>query len=149
MADKPRTDATRLAQILDGLADYIENSSDEALLEDTRQQGADPEQIAVHVRGVLKSAVKKHQQRELNRAREEYAQQAEAIRTRTVELPANPKTRRSWLQAVFAQQPRLQLAFTIQNRDFAELTDDDVEANLRKLEILGILKNIKLPEDNG
>lgn len=149
MADKPRTDATRLAQILDGLAEYIENSSDEGLLEDARQQGADPEQIAVHVRGVLKSAVKNHQQRELNRAREAYAQQVEAIRTRTVELPAKPETRRSWLQAVFAQQPQLQAAFTMQNRNFSELTDEDVEANLRKLQILGILKDIKLPEDNG
>ena len=149
MADKPRTDAKRLARILDGLAEYIQNSPAEALLEDARQEGHDPEQIAAHVRDVLKVAVKTHQQRELNRAREAYAQEVESIRTRPIQLPAKPETRRSWLQAVFAQQPRLQAAFTMQNREFSTLTDEDVEAHLRKLEMLGILKDIKLPEDNG
>ena len=149
MADKPRTDPNRLARILDGLAEHIENSPAEALLEDARQEGQDPEQIAAHVRGVLKVAVKAHQQRELNRAREAYAQEVESIRTCSIQLPEKPETRRSWLHAVFAQQPRLQAALTMQNREFSELTDEDVEAHLRKLEMLGILKDIKLPEDNG
>lgn len=59
----PVMPAERLGRILDGLAEYIENAPAEALLEDARQEGHDPEQIAAHVRDVLKVAVKTHQQR--------------------------------------------------------------------------------------
>lgn len=43
-----------------GLAEYIENAPAEALLEDARQEGHDPEQIAAHVRGVLGNAARAH-----------------------------------------------------------------------------------------
>lgn len=143
MANKPRDE--RAEKILDGLAEYIENAPAEALLEDAREAGRDPEQIAAQAKSVLLQAVKSHQQRELLKAREAYQQEVASIRNRRIELPSKPETRRNWLQAVFAQQPAL---LTMQNRDFSELTDEDVEANLRKLEILGILKDIKLPVEN-
>lgn len=148
MADKPNHDEPA-AKILDGLADYIENAPGEALLEDARDAGRDPEQMAAQVKNVLMRAVKNHQQRELLRARQAYEREVAAMRTRRIELPAKPETRRNWLAAVLAQRPQMQLAVTMQNRNFSELTNEDVEAHLRKLEMLGILKDVELPEDNG
>jgi hypothetical protein len=148
MADKPRREADELDAILDGLAEYVENAPADALLEDARQDGRDTKKIAAHVKGILQMAVKNYEQRELTKAKEAYAQEVASMATRRIELPTKPKTRRSWLAAVFQQQPQLQAALTMQNREFAELTDHDVEAHLRKLELLGVLKDVKLPEDD-
>src|SRR6266446_1120809 len=134
MADKPRTEAERLARIVDGLAEYIENVPAEEIVEASREEGQNPSEVAAHVKDVLKNAVKNYQQRELMKAKAAYEQEIAAMSERRVHLPKRPETRRRWLDAVFQQQPQLQAAFTLQNRDFSELTDEDIEAHLRKLE---------------
>jgi hypothetical protein len=146
MADKPRREDDELDAILDGLAEYVENAPADTLLEDARQDSRDPKKIAAHVKGVLKMAVKNYEQRELTKAKEAYTQEVASMGVRKIELPTEPRTRRNWLAAVFQQQPQLQAALTMQNREFSELTDEDVDAHLRKLEILGVLKDVKLPE---
>jgi hypothetical protein len=97
---------------------------------------------------VLKNAVKNYQQRELMKAKAAYEQEIAVMSERRVHLPKRPETRRRWLDAVFQRQLQLQAAFTLQNRDFSELTDEDIEARLRKLEVVGVLKDVKLPEDD-
>ena len=149
MADKPGSQAERADRILDALADYIESATGDELLEDARHEGRDPTQIAAHVRNVLQQAVKTQQQGELKKAREGYDSEVASMRSRRIHLPAKAEVRRSWLAAVFVQQPQLRAAFTMQNRDFSDLTDEEIEAHLRKLEILGVLKDVKLPDDNG
>jgi len=130
--------------MLDGLAEHIESAPGEELVEDARCEGRDPDEIAARVKGVLLQAVSDHKQRELKKAREGYEQEVLVMKARHIELPERPEDRRGWLAAVFNQQPQLRAAFTMQNRDFSELTDVDVENHLRKLEMLGVLKDVKL-----
>ena len=134
----------RWQRILDGLAEYIESAEAEEILEEGRLENRDPGQIAEHVRGVLKGAVRAHQQQERARAREGYEHEVVALNQQKIELPEDPATRRHWLAAVFQQQPTL----TLQNRDFNELTDEDVEIHLRNAVMLGCLKDVKLPNDD-
>lgn len=149
MADKVPSQTERLRRILDGVAEHIGSAPGEELIEDARTQGENPEATAAHLKSVLLAAVTNYRQRDLKTARESYEREVAAMRTQHVELPNRPESRRRWLTAVFNQQPQLQAAFTMQNRDFSELTDEDVEAHLRKLDALGVLKHVKLPDDNG
>jgi hypothetical protein len=147
MADKSPSHAERVARILNGLAEHIETVPDQELLDDIRREGEDPQQIATQVKSLLLGAVKAHRQRELNAARAGYAQEVSAIKSREIHLPADPQIKRALFAAVLNQRPQLQAALTLQNRDFSTLTDDDIDAHLRKLEMLGVLKDIKLPDD--
>ena len=131
----------RWQRILDGVAEYIESASAEEVLEDARLGNRDPAQIAAHVRRVLKEAVRAHQQQELARAREGYERDVAALNEQEIDLPDDPEILRSWLAAVFQQYPTL----TLQNRDFNELTNEDIEAHLRKLAMFGLLKDVKFP----
>lgn len=149
MADKVPSQTERLRRILDGVAEHIVTAPGEELVEDARVQEEKPEAIEAHVKNVLLTAVTNYRQRELKMARESYEQEVMAMKARRVELPQRPESRRRWLAAVFSQQPQLQAAFTMQNRDFSDLTDEDVEAHLRKLDALGVLKDVKLPDDHG
>ena len=142
MARKPHNQ--RWQRILDGVAEYIESAPADEVLEDARLEDRDPGQIAAHVRGVLKEAVRAYQQQELTRAREGYEREVATLNQQEIELPDDPATRRLWLAAICQQQPTL----TLQNRDFNELTDEDVETHLRKVVMLGFLKDVKLPNDN-
>ncbi len=148
MADKPNNKAEQLDSILDGLAEYIEDAPSEEILEDAHQEGRDTKRIAIRTKGILQLAVKTYRQRELTKAKEGYELKVAEIKQRVIALPSTPEKRRSWLEAVFSQQPQLQAAFTMQNRDFSQLTDEDVASHLRKLEMLGVLKDINLPEDD-
>jgi hypothetical protein len=149
MADKAPSQTERIRRILDGVAEHIQSAPGEELVEDARTQGENPEAVAAHVKSVLLTAITSYRQRELKAARESYEQAVVSMKARRVELPKRPDSRRRWLAAVFNQQPQLQAAFTMQNRDFSDLTDEDVEAHLRKLDALGVLKDVSLPDDNG
>ncbi len=118
-------------------------------MEASREEGQNPSELAAHIKGVLKNAVRSFQQRELMKAKAAYEQEVAAISRRKVNLPKSPETRRKWLSAVLQQQPQFEVAFTLQNRDFSELTDEDIEAHLKKLEMLGVLKDVRLPEDDA
>jgi hypothetical protein len=146
MSDKAKTGAERLGRILDGLGEYIRNAPGDELLEDARSEGRDPARTAVRVKGLLRQVVRGHRQKQLQKAEEGYEREVSALRSRDIILPKSPERRRNLLAAIFSQQPQLQAAFTFQNRGFSELTDQDIENHLRKLALLGVLDDIKLPE---
>jgi len=146
MSDKAKSGAERLGRILDGLGEYIRNAPGDELLEDARSEGRDPAQTAARLKGLLRQVVKGHQQKQLKKAEEEYEREVSALKFRNIILPKSPERRRNLLAAIFSQQPQLRAAFTFQNRGFSELTDQDIENHLRKLALLGVLDDIKLPE---
>jgi hypothetical protein len=146
MSDKAKSGAERLGRILDALGEYIRNAPGDELLEDARSEGRDPAQTAARVKGLLRQVVKGHRQKQLQKAEEEYEREVSALKSRNIILPKSLERRRNLLAAVFSQQPQLQAAFTFQNRGFSELTDQDIENHLRKLALLGVLDDIKLPE---
>jgi len=148
MVNKPRSESERLGRILDRLAEYIETASGAQLLEDARLEGRDPAKTVKRVKGLLRQAVNTHSLRQLKKAQEGYEESVTAMKSRFVELPATPERRRSLLEAILSQQPALRPAFTFQNRDFTELTDEDVENHLRKLALLGVLDDGKLADED-
>jgi len=148
MNDKKNSGAERLGRILDRVAEYVQNAPGEELLEDARNEGRDPAQTTIRVKGLLRQAVRDYQQKQLKRADEDYEREVAAIKSRQIRLPKTAEQRRGLLAAIFAQQPQLKLAFTFQNRGFSELTDEDVSNHLRKLGLLGVLDEMHLREDD-
>jgi hypothetical protein len=148
MSDKARSGSNRLGRILDELAEYVQNAPGEELLEDARREGRDPAQTTLKLKGLFRHALKAFQEKQLEKAQEEYEREVTAMKSRRVMLPKAPELRRSLLSAIFQQKPQLQAAFTFQNRGFSELTDQDVENHLRKLALLGLLEDMK-PEGDG
>lgn len=148
MSDKPKSDSNRLGRILDRLAEYVQNAPGDDLLEEARREGRDPAQTTARVKGLLRQALKNHQEKQLETAQEEYERAVAAMKSRPIALPRTPAERRSLLAAIFAKQPQLTAAFTFQNRGFSELTDEDVENHLRKLALLGVLEDLKPPEEH-
>jgi len=149
MSDKAKSDSNRLGRILDSLAEYVQNAPGEELLEDARREGRDPAKTTARIKGLFRQALKNHQEKQLETAQAEYERAVAAMKSRTISLPKTPTERRSLLAAVFAKQPQLTAALTFQNRGFSELTDEDIENYLRKLALLGVLDEVKPPEDNG
>jgi len=148
MGKKANNESERLGRILDRIADDIATAPGSELLDDARQDGRDPVQTAAKVKGLLRRALKNHQRGLMKKSQEGYEREVAAIRSRPIELPQTPQRRRELLSAVFSRKPQLQAAFTFQNRGFSELTDEDVENHLRKLALLGILDEVKPPEEN-
>lgn len=148
MDDKAKRGSERLSRVLDRLAEYVQTSPGDELLEDARREGRDPAQTTSRVKGLLRQAVKNYQQKQLEKAQLEYDREVAAMKSRHVSLPKAPEKRRSLLAAIFSQQPQLQAAFTFQNRGFSELTDQDVENHLRKLALLGVLDENHLLKDD-
>ena len=132
----------RWGKILDGVAEYIENAPAEEILEDARLEGLDPKQCAEEVRKTLQEAVVLHgkaKRAEATRAFNEESQTAD----QPVHLPRSPEGRRHLLQVALERG-----SITLQNRDFAELTDEDVEVQLRSLAELGHLDDLDLPDED-
>lgn len=148
MGDKAKSGAERLSRVFDRLAEYIQNSPGDELLEDARREGRDPAQTTLRVKGLFRQAVKNYQQKQLEKAQQEYEHEVAAMKSRHIRLPKAPEQRRSLLAAIFSQQPQLRAAFTFQNRSFSELTDQDIENHLRKLALLGVLEEMHLSEDD-
>ncbi len=147
MSSKPRNDSERFERILDGLGDYIVGASAQELVEDAREENRDPNEISTRVKGILNSAFKAHQQVGLQAAKEGYKREIAAMAACNFELPNTTEGRRSLLFAALTQLPQLQPAFTLQNRDFTTLSDQDVESHLKKLAQLGALNKISVPKE--
>ncbi len=148
MGDKAKSGSVRLGRVLDRLAEYLRNSPGDELLEDARREGRDPAQTTLRVKGLFRQAVKNYEQKQLEKAQQEYEREVAAMKSRQISLPKAPEKRRSLLAAIFSQQPQLRAAFTFQNRGFSELTDQDIENHLRKLALLGVLDEMHLPADD-
>jgi len=147
MGSKSRSDTERLARILDNLAEYTQTAPGDELLEAARDEDRDPAEVSARIKGLLKSSFKAHQQKALVKAHEGYQREIASMSERRFDLPKTAKERKKWFLAAIAQAPQLHPAFTLQNRELSDISDEDIEAHLMKLARLGVLDAINLPED--
>jgi len=147
MGNKSRSHNERLARILDNLGHHIQIAPGDELLEAARENGRDPAEVNARVKDILRSAFKAHQQKALVDAKQGYQREISSISERQFHLPRTAQGRRNWFQAVLSQAPQLQPAFTLQNRELSDLSDEDIESHLKKLAQLGVLDAITLPEE--
>ena len=143
MGDKPLNSAERLRRVIDGLGEYITNAPDQELLEAAREDKRDVVQTSARVKGILKRAVRTQQQVQLIAAREGFRREAAAMAEKSFELPKTKEARRGLFMAAIAQLPQLQPAFTLQNRDFKDFSDEDIEVQLRKMALLDVLSKVQ------
>lgn len=146
MATKPRNEKERLERILDGVGDYLVAAPGKELLGDAVEEGRNPSETTGRIKSILRAAFKQHQQRHLREALEGHRAEVEAISSTHTRLPIEKEKSRSLFMAAMHQLPQHAAAFTLQNRDFSEWSDEDIESHLKKLALLGALKTIKLPE---
>jgi len=147
MPDKPKSGSEELSRIADQLAGYLKEAPASDLLEDAQREGRDPLQTASRVKALFRHTVAEFQKDQLRRTEEAYKRAITEMRSRTVSLPSTPEERRSLLGAILSQQPQFGAAITFQNRDFSDLTDEDVEKHLRKLAVLGVWSDKQGDED--
>jgi hypothetical protein len=147
MAGKARSHTERLARILDNLGEHIRNAPAEELLEIAREEGRDPAEVNTRIKTLLRATSKEHQRRFLAEARQGYERELATISEGNFQLPKTADGRRNLFLAALAQAPQLTPAFTLQNRLLADPSDEDIECHLRKLAQLGVLKAIRLPEE--
>lgn len=111
--------------------------------EELRQSEPDFESQAQRGRAILRSAVMGHRKK----MRDAYsAKSLDRTPIKGVWMPARAK-QRSFLKKVIEKNPKI--GFTLQHRQFRELTDDDVEKLLRKLAELGVDLQALQDEDDG
>jgi hypothetical protein len=147
MAAKAHNQAERFARILDSLCEDIRTAPAEELLQSAHEAGRDPVMTNTRVKSLLRSTFKAYQQKVLREARQEYERELANISEGNFDLPKTAQGRRNWFVAALAQAPQLLPAFTLQNRELTDLSDEDIECHLRKLAKLGVLKAIRLPEE--
>jgi hypothetical protein len=147
MANRSRNNTERLARILDNLGEHIRTVPGEDLLEAAREDGRDPAEATGQIKGLLQSTFKTYQQKALIEAQQAYQREVTSMSERRFDLPKTAKGRKTWFLAVLAQVPQLQPAFTLQNRELSDISDEDIESHLKKLDQLGVLAAISLPEE--
>jgi hypothetical protein len=147
MAGKARNNTERLARILDNFGEHIRNAPGDELLETAREEGRDPAETNARIKSILLGVFKSHQQKGLMEARQGHQDELARIIEGHSNLPKTAAGRRSWFRAVLVQAPQLEPAFTMQNRELSDLSDEDIEAHLKKLANLGVLNAIRLPEE--
>ena len=135
-----------LRALREGLADSVLSASDEALIEEVRDEGLDPDAVAEETRTLLLKTVKNFKQRALIAAKEQHQKNVERLAVSQFQLPSTPGERRQLLHAVVAQHQAAGRALIAQHRDFKEMTDEDVESWLQQFGALGLLD--KKPETN-
>jgi hypothetical protein len=140
MADKPRNHEEEYANIMNALAEFTFEMSDEDVEAEIREEGDDPEGSGGQVKQILHAAIKAHQQRHLLEAQQRYAEQIAAMKEKKYDLPESPEERRTLLMAFLSSRPEIGSAMlTAQHRDFKDLTDADVESYLKQLHELGAM----------
>lgn len=146
MAGKQRNHTENLEKILDFLGDHIRSAPADELIEAARQEGRDPGEENTRLKAFLLNVFKSHQQKTLAEAREGYKRELSSILRRDFNLPATAAERRTLFIAALAHARQLQPAFTLQHRDLAEFSDEDIVTNLKKLAQLGLLPNVGHPD---
>jgi len=144
MPEKPRDYEAELRAIMDALAESAAQASDEEILSEVRESGEDPEAVAARVRGILSDAVTAYEQRRLRDAEESYRRRVESMRTQSRAIPTTPQRRRELFMIIMTRQPDLGTALvTLQNREFRNLTDADIQSALEQLAALGALQQFE------
>lgn len=144
MTDKERSHTEKLEKILDFLGDHIRSAPGDELIEAAREEGRDPGEENTRLKGLLLKRLKSHQQRTLAEAREGYERELASMSRGDCNLPDTPEERRALFMATIAQaSSQLQSTFTMQHRDLSDFSDEDIVANLRKFQQLGLLPNAR------
>lgn len=119
--------------VLQALADSVEDAGDEEIVEDFRQEGRDPESEARTLRQDLLAFVVNHQRQKLG---EEHARSHRQLAHVGRRLPSTSTARRELLRRALEQAPP---GLTVQGRNMEEIPDDEVENWLIELAALGCL----------
>lgn len=117
-------------------ADAAEDTPPQELLEELREAGEDPAELAERVRVILLNAIKQWSQAPLREAQARHAEALRKLAERTFSLPADMLKKRAILAEVFARRPELLTALF---RDLDRVPDKDVDGMLSQLAALGLL----------
>jgi hypothetical protein len=129
MSDKPRDYEQELANIMNALAESTLEMSDEEIAIEIREEGLEPQVVAMNVRDILKNTVKSCQQRLLIEAERQYEEKISAMKVASYDIPESPSAQRDLINSILATNPQLvQGLLTAQSRDFNSLPDEDLRA---------------------
>ena len=77
-------------------------------------------------------------------AEKTHAERVQSLRARPYSLPGTPEDRRKLFTLVMTRKPELGRALvTLQNRDFKNFTDVDIQSCLEQLGVLGVLQEFE------
>jgi hypothetical protein len=139
MAGKALSHTEKFERILDYLGDHIRSAPGDELIETAREESRDPGARNTRLKSFLLTLFKAHQQKKLIDAREGYKRELTSLSEENIKLPKTLEERRTLFIAAIANARQLQPAFTLQHRDLSEFSDEDIQANLKKLAQLGLL----------
>ena len=137
-----------LRELVDNLAEAVEQASPEELLAEAKAAGQNTEQIAADVKNTLLDAVLNSEQRKLHAARSSYRIRSTARRTRRFVIPATPAERLRMLTDAVARDQRV-AKITAKFRDLTKISDDDVRSALEDLMELGAFDDIAEKDNDG
>jgi hypothetical protein len=123
----------------DGLAESIADEDPVELLEEARAAGQNPGMIAEDLKRTLWHVLKKFEQRKLEAARESYRQHSASELTKNAHIAPTLDGRKRQLFTILESNPEIGAVLTTQHREFASLSDEDVESALADLAELGFL----------
>ena len=129
----------KLHSLFEALADSVENLSDEELLAEVHDDGQNSDDITQQMRMVVRNTVKIFKQRALIAAKEQHQREEAHLAAAAFTLPATSAERWELLRQIIAQQQQAGRMVIAQNRDFKEMTDDDVESWLQQFGALGLM----------
>lgn len=135
----PKNDEERRRFLEDALEEMLISAPDEAILEEVRLQGIDPEVAASAVTKLIETQIKLSRQSALHAARDGYRRVSETI-TRRPKIPATAEERRSLLQRILAGTATMPVGLTLAFREEKSLSDEDVTSMLEDLADLGLFK---------
>jgi len=144
MSDKDRNYEQELANLMDGLAEYVFEMSDEEVRAEMKDEGDSAESV----RDILRQAVKDCRQKHLIEAQQRYDERIAALNRKDFSLPETVPEMREMLGSILTSRPDLGAALTAQNRDFKNLPDEDVPGYLKQLIELGALNDAAASGDN-
>jgi hypothetical protein len=137
-----------LRELLDDLAEAIEQAPPEELLAEAKAAGQDTEQIAAEVKSTLLDAVRSFEQRKLHTARSAYRARSTARRIRGFVMPASPAERLRMLTNAATKDQRV-AKITAKFRNLTNISDDDVRSALEDLMELGAFDDIPEQDSDG
>jgi hypothetical protein len=128
-----------LRALYEEIAESVLEAPDEEIVQETQDDGNTVAAVADHMRNVLRSTWKTHQQASLREAREKYQREAIALKSKAFRVPTSAPGRRQLLMGILAARPEAGKTISAQFRDFSDMTDEDVESWLQQFGYLGLL----------
>lgn len=143
MPNRQRNYEEELNNLMEGVAEYTLDMSDEEIRDEIRDEGGAPDKAAEETRDILRKAVKAFRQRKLNEAQVLYEEQVASFSKKTYSLPDSMEEQRNLLMNVLVSNSQMRSAvLTAQNREFKDLPDSEVTSYLKQLQALGALDEI-------